>query len=86
MFQSHSSSVETRPAPTRVRSISFAAARIAPWVIFGPITGIMSEAALAAFRRGRPVLAGVYVALNVAILLGMPLATAMLMAGVKTPL
>jgi hypothetical protein len=70
----------SNPARARAKSLSLGALRLAPWVIFGPITGVMSEAAVAAFRRGRPVLAGVYVLLNVGILASMPMLTALLMA------
>jgi hypothetical protein len=64
----------------RLRTISFAALRVAPWVVFGPITGVMSEAALGAFRKGRPVLGGIYILANLTILVSMPVATALLVA------
>ena len=53
----------------------FCALRVAPWLIFGPITGFFSERALACFRKREPVLGGLYIALNVAILLAIPLLT-----------
>ncbi|MES2895752.1 MAG: hypothetical protein V4759_06955 [Pseudomonadota bacterium] len=52
--------------------------RLSPWVVFGPITGVLSELALRSHRRGRPVLAISYVVLNVAILLAIPALTAYL--------
>jgi len=53
----------------------FCALRVAPWLVFGPITGFFSERALACFRRREPVLGGLYILLNVAILLAIPLLT-----------
>lgn len=52
--------------------------RLSPWVVFGPITGVLSELALRSHRRGRPILAVSYVVLNVAILLAIPALTAYL--------
>jgi hypothetical protein len=57
------------------------ALRVAPWVVFGPITGFMCERALASFRRREPVLGAFYVVLNVAILLAIPAVTAKLASG-----
>lgn len=57
------------------------ALRVAPWVVFGPITGFMCERALASFRRREPVLGTLYVILNVAILLAIPAVTAKLASG-----
>ena len=54
------------------------ALRVAPWLVFGPITGFMCERALASFRRREPVLGTLYVVLNVAILLAIPAVTAKL--------
>ena len=54
------------------------ALRVAPWVVFGPITGFMCERALASFRRREPILGTLYVVLNVAILLAIPAITAKL--------
>ena len=62
------------------RKLSVAALRAAPWVVFGPITGVMSEAAFRCFRAGRPILGSAWVLLNVAILLGIPTLTAFLAA------
>jgi hypothetical protein len=69
-----------RPSPADLRSLSFGALRVAPWVVFGPITGIMSEAAIAAYRKGHRMRAGAYVALNIAILASMPLLTALIVS------
>jgi hypothetical protein len=63
-----------------VRRIAVAAARFGPWVIFGPITGLMSEAAIRCFRRGRWGLGVLWLALNLFILLALPLTTALLAA------
>lgn len=68
-----------RPAPC-VRALSLGLLRLAPWVVFGPITGVMSEAAVAAFRNRRPVLGGICVLLNVGVLVAMPALTAALLA------
>jgi hypothetical protein len=74
-------SIATRPLSVlRGRNLAKDAVRLAPWIVFGPITGVMSEAAIAAYKNQRPVLAGLYVVLNLGILAGMPLATAALMA------
>lgn len=50
----------------------------AAWVVFGPITGLLSHQAGRAMGEGRRWAAAGYVALNVAILLSLPLATALL--------
>lgn len=63
-----------------VRRILVAAARFGPWVVFGPITGVMSEAAIRSFRRGRWGLGVLWLALNLVILLALPLTTAILAA------
>jgi hypothetical protein len=49
--------------------------RLAPWLIFGPITGLMSEWALRSFRRGQRVRAGAIVVLNILVLASIPLLT-----------
>ena len=54
--------------------------RIAPWVVFGPITGFMSERALRCWRRDEFFLAGLYVVLNISILIAIPTLTAILAA------
>ena len=69
-----------RPSVPNVRALSFGALRLAPWVVFDPITGVMSEAAIAAYRKGQRVRAGLYVALNIGILLAMPTLTALIMS------
>jgi hypothetical protein len=73
-------SIAERSAEAGPRGLSLGALRLAPWIVFGPITGLMSEAAIAAFRRGRPALGGLYIALNIGILAGMPLLTAALVS------
>jgi hypothetical protein len=56
------------------------AARVGPWVIFGPITGLMSEAAIRCFRQGKWGLGFLWLALNLSILVALPLTTALLAA------
>jgi hypothetical protein len=68
-----------RPALS-VRSVSLGALRLAPWVVLGPITGVMSEAAIAAFRNRRPVLGACCVLLNIAVLVAIPALTAAILA------
>ena len=62
----------------RVRRVLLAGLRACPWIVFGPITGLMSEAAALSFRKGRPWLGLFYVALNVGVLVGLPLITAVI--------
>jgi hypothetical protein len=62
-------------SPTAVRILKFA-----PWAVFGPITGVLSGFAFSAIQRGKTGLAVFYLALNVAILIAMPTATAALAA------
>jgi hypothetical protein len=73
------STIARRPAVS-VRSLSLGALRVAPWLVFGPITGVMSEAAIAAFKRRRPVLGGLFVLANIAILVAIPTLTAAILA------
>jgi len=54
--------------------------RISPWITFGPITGILTERAIRCHGRGERVLAGLYVVLNVSILIALPVVTASLAA------
>jgi hypothetical protein len=79
MLHKLKSIVANRPAPS-VRSVSLGALRLAPWVVLGPITGVLSEAAIAAFRNRRPVLGGLCVLLNIAILVAIPTLTAAILA------
>ena len=79
MLRNLRSMIARRPAVS-VRSLSFSALRLAPWLVFGPITGVMSEAAIAAFRRRRPVLGGLWVLANIGILLAIPTLTAAILA------
>ena len=69
-----------RPSAPSLRKLSFGALRVAPWVIFGPITGLMSEAAIAAYRKGHRMRAGFFVAANIGILVSMPVLTAVIIA------
>ena len=52
--------------------------RIAPWLLFGPITGLLTERALRCYRAGDPVLATLYIVLNISILVAIPSLTAAL--------
>lgn len=49
--------------------------RVAPWVVFGPITGLFSEWALHALRRGQPRRAAAIVVLNMMVVGSIPLLT-----------
>jgi hypothetical protein len=49
-------------------------------MIFGPITGLMSEAAIRCFRGGRWRLGFLWLVLNVFFLVALPLTTALLAA------
>jgi hypothetical protein len=59
---------------------SFRVLRVAPWIAFGPITGVLTERAIACNARGERVLAGMYVILNISILIALPTVTAGLAA------
>jgi len=50
----------------------------APWVVFGPVTGLLTNRAALCFRRREPVLGWLYIVLNCSILLALPLITAKL--------
>ena len=63
-----------------VQPIAMRILRLAPWVVFGPITGFFSEHAARALSRRAPWLALSYVLLNVAVLLAIPAVTAILAA------
>ena len=58
------------------RKTCVVALRVAPWVVFCPITGFMCERALRSYRQGHPILAGLYVTLNVMTLIAIPILTA----------
>jgi len=62
-------------------SVLWRTAQIAPWIVFGPITGIMSGLALRCLRNKQPVLAVICLILNVAIVASIPLATAAIASG-----
>ena len=51
------------------------ALRVAPWLVFGPITGLMSERAIRCYQNGDRVLAGLYVVANLTVLLAIPALT-----------
>lgn len=54
------------------------ALRVAPWLVFGPITGLMSERAIRCYQNGDRVLAGLYVVANLTVLIAIPALTAWL--------
>jgi hypothetical protein len=51
----------------------------APWIVFGPITGVMSGFAIRCFRAGRPGLGALWLIANVCIVLSIPVLTAMIL-------
>ncbi|HSV02484.1 MAG TPA: hypothetical protein VLI41_04700 [Phenylobacterium sp.] len=62
----------------KVRAAILTGLRLSPWLVFGPITGVMSEAAVFHFRRGRRLLGALCIVLNVGVLVAIPLLTAYL--------
>lgn len=62
---------------------AFFALRVAPWLAFGPITGVMSERAIHCYRKGDRVLAGLYVLANISVLVTIPSLTAMLATQIR---
>lgn len=64
------------PVTPTVARACFWSLRVAPWLVFGPITGLMSERAIHWYRKGDRVLAGLYVLANVCALLSIPALTA----------
>jgi hypothetical protein len=54
--------------------------RVAPWVVFGPITGFFTEWAWRMLRAGRPVRAVLLVCANIAVVASIPLLTAVIAA------
>jgi hypothetical protein len=56
------------------------ALRLAPWVVFGPITGFFTERAASAFLKGRPGTAVLMVVLNVVIVASIPTMTVAVLA------
>ena len=81
-----SSEAAARPSISRdglsrhTRRTCVAALRVAPWVVFGPITGFMCERAFRSYRDGHVILAGLYVTLNILTLIAIPTLTAYLAA------
>jgi hypothetical protein len=63
-------------APFAETSALWRTAQISSWIVFGPITGIMSGLALRCLRNRQPVLAVICLILNVAFVAAIPLATA----------
>ena len=68
--------------PTAVGTC-FMALRIAPWVAFGPITGVMSERAIHLYRKGDRVLAGLYILANITVLISIPALTALVATQIR---
>ena len=71
-----------RPLPARLssraRKTCVTALRVAPWLVFGPITGFMCERAFRCWRAGEPFLATLYVMLNIEVLIAIPTLTAVI--------
>ena len=61
-----------------VKRIGVWGLRVAPWVVFGPITGLMSERAIQCHRNGDKLLACLYVVANVSVLFAIPALTLLL--------
>jgi hypothetical protein len=59
-----------------LKTVMWTTAKIAPWVVFGPITGVMSGWAINHLHHGRPFHALGCVVANVTILLSFPALTA----------
>lgn len=70
--------VEQSPPSQGAARVGLMALRVAPWLVFGPITGLMSERAIRCYQQGDRVLAGLYVVANVSILIAIPGLTAWL--------
>ncbi|CAN7599551.1 hypothetical protein LJR225_004514 [Phenylobacterium sp. LjRoot225] len=74
------------PDPTAAAHVEKRAARLgstlqilvfaAPWIVFGPITGVMSGLAIRCFRAGQPVRGALWVIANICVVLSIPLLTA----------
>lgn len=56
------------------------ALRVAPWVVFGPITGFFTNRAASAFLKGRPRTAVLMMVLNVVIVASIPALTVAVVA------
>jgi len=56
------------------------ALRVAPWVVFGPITGFFTNQAASAFLKGRRATAVLMMVLNVVIVASIPALTAAVVA------
>jgi len=63
-----------RPGRTALRRT----VQIAPWIVFGPITGILSGLAFRCLRNRQPGLAALCILANVAIVAAIPLLTLLL--------
>jgi hypothetical protein len=59
----------------RVRAALRTLAYAAPWVVFGPITGVMSGVAIRCFRAGQPVRGVLWLLANLGVLLSIPALT-----------
>ena len=64
-------------SPTAVRAC-FWGLRLAPWLVFGPITGVMSERAIHWYRKGDRLLAWLYILAKITVLLAIPALTVIL--------
>ena len=75
--QTDAGPVRTRPMAVRV---CIGALRVAPWLVFGPITGVMTERAIRCYQNGDRVLALLYVVANALVLIAIPSLTVALAA------
>lgn len=57
------------------KSGAILALRVAPWVVFGPITGFFTNRAVSAFLKGRPSMAVLMIILNIVIVASIPALT-----------
>jgi hypothetical protein len=76
--QADASDLETAPRPAR--AVLWRTAEIAPWIVFGPITGLLSGLALRRLRNNQPGWAAMYLVANLLILASIPLVTALIAA------
>jgi len=70
---------KSKPRGYSWKSAAILALRVAPWVVFGPITGFFTNKAATAFLQGRPGMALLMVILNIVIVASIPAVTVALM-------
>lgn len=57
------------------RKMAFLTLRASPWLVFGPITGLMTERAIRCHKNGDRLLAVLYVVANICVLAAIPALT-----------